>query len=298
MRLWLALVCVPLFGCYTPQKERQVKQDIFNLQTRLIEVERAMEEKGRVSEDSLSKRIAGSASQIDKMNADLARVKGDVDALRVGVVTGEMPGADPEKDGSIAQQIKNLTTRIETMEAAQAELAASLKKGGAPAKSDDKGKNVASGNPTAKDIKAAFDKSRFKYVAEEAPAVMKGAKGKDNEDLLYMYAESLFRTNKYREAALKFNELIDAKPEAKRIPVAKMRMGDCFRSLGDMATAKLYYQDIVDKHPDSPEAGRAKERLQASTGGKNKGASVGRANAKSSIATKQQRTSDKRTSRQ
>ncbi len=300
MRLSLGIIgvsgCLILVGCYTPQKERQVKQDIFNIQTRLIEVERAMEEKGRVSEDSLSKRIAGTNSQLDRITADMARVKGDIDALRVGVATGQMPGTEGEAEGSVATQIRNLVERIEGIEAAQAELAASIKRAGTAAPKTE-AKPVAARGTTAKDIKTAFDKGRFKYVIDEGPAVMKTAKkGKDSEDLMYMYAESLFRTNKHREAALKFNEFIEMKPsDAKRVPHAKMRMGDCFRSLGDAATAKLYYQDVVDKHPNSPEAGRAKERLQAAVG---KGAGSGRSHRKSAVATKAQRTGDKGSIRQ
>jgi TolA-binding protein len=64
-----------------------------------------------------------------------------------------------------------------------------------------------------------------------------------------------------REAALKFNEFLESKPGKKYLATAKMRIGDCFRHLGDGATAKVYYEELIKEFPDSDEATKAKEGL-------------------------------------
>lgn len=73
-------------------------------------------------------------------------------------------------------------------------------------------------------------------------------------------AESQFRVGNIQEAALKFNDFVDSKP-ASHLAEAKMRLGDCFRHLGDNATAKVYYDEVTKQFPGSPEATKAGERL-------------------------------------
>jgi TolA-binding protein len=46
-----------------------------------------------------------------------------------------------------------------------------------------------------------------------------------------------------------------------------MRLGDCFRNLGDAGTAKIYYEELIKEFPNSNEASKAKERLAEIGGG-------------------------------
>ena len=261
-----------LISCVSTQKERQMRSDIFALQTKMVEMERLIEERGRVSEDTIGKRLASTSNQVDKLTGDFARVKGEIDALKVGVTTGQMPGTEgSEIEGSvaalsIAQQIKLLSEKLEVLERQQQEIIAGVGKkeksvAGSLAASE---KVPASKVVSSKDVLKSFEKKKYKFVVEQAPLLMKALKGSDLQDVTFAYAESLFRTGQHRESALKYNDFIDLKPDTAKVPHAKMRMGDCFRSLGDQATAKLYYQEILDKHPESNEAAKAKERLQAS----------------------------------
>ena len=40
-----------------------------------------------------------------------------------------------------------------------------------------------------------------------------------------------------------------------------MRMGDCFRHLGDKATARIYYEEIIQEFGGSSEATEARKKL-------------------------------------
>ena len=63
-----------------------------------------------------------------------------------------------------------------------------------------------------------------------------------------------------REAALKYNEYIESKPK-ENMSVALLRMGDCFKQLGDAETAKIYYQELIQKYSGTSEAKQAKDKL-------------------------------------
>ena len=80
-------------------------------------------------------------------------------------------------------------------------------------------------------------------------------------ELTYLYAESLYKLGSLKDAAIEFHDFIDSKPPVKYLPHAKMRMGDCYRHLGDKETAVIYYEELISEYPKTEEADYAKERL-------------------------------------
>jgi hypothetical protein len=247
-------------ACMTPSEKRDMQNDMFNVQTRLLNLEQSLTDTSKKAEttgDSAAKRLASTSTQLDKMARDIQQVRGEMDALRIGVVTGQMPGSSPE-DGSVAQTLTQIGERLDAIEQAQQELLDALAKSGV--KKPAVAKKTGGGAKGAEDLQKAFDAKRYKQVAEDAPRLLK-AGGGGKEQISFLYAESLFKLGKLRDAALKYNDFIESKPSAKYLPLAKMRIGDCFRHLGDGVTAKLYYEELVKEFPDTEEAARAKERL-------------------------------------
>lgn len=268
-----------LCGCLTPAKEKQFRDDIQNLQARVIQLESYLQERDKNFKsvgDNVTQQIAATSTKMEKMSVELQKVKGDVDAMRVGITTGQFPGIDPSQEGSLTYTLNNLSERLTQVEADQEEILSAIRKasGGKKdkgAKNEDKaGKGKAESaekkSPplsTAQEVRKAFEARKFKKVAEDAPNVLKKVKNKSQkEDVTFVLAESLFKDGQLREAALRYNDFLEMKPgEKSNIPLAKMRLGDCFRQLGDKATAKIYYEELVANHPDSSEAGIAKDRL-------------------------------------
>ncbi len=247
-------------ACITPSEKKDMKGDIFNVQTRLLNLERQVTDTSKDAKatgDSAAKRLANSASEMDRLAADLQKLHGDMDTLRVGVMTGQMPGVDPaQQENSLAATLIKINERLEAVEESQAELLEALKKAGLSAK---KKKERKVGG--VDDLEKAYNDKHYKQVIEDGPKVMKDVSGDDKEQTKFLVADSYFKLGKMREAALKFNEFLEAKPGKKYLATAKMRIGDCFRHLGDGATAKVYYEELIKEFPDSEEAGKAKERL-------------------------------------
>ena len=266
-------------GCMTPAEKRQMKNDMFSLQTRVMTLESAhvegKQENATVGE-AQKRRLATTSSEVERLQGEMLRMKGDIDALRIGVTTGNMPGQEPSAN-SLGMQLKDLQDRLTVLEEQQAELAAAIARvgskapagKGADAKKGDRAdakKGDRNSMTTVAQLADAFEKKRFKHITEDAPSIIKSAKGKDKEEASFLYAESLFKVGRLRESALQFNDFLESKPSSKHVPTAKMRMGDSFRHMGDNATAKIYYEELVQKYPQSPEAEKAKERLTELSG--------------------------------
>jgi TolA-binding protein len=176
-----------------------------------------------------------------------------------------MPGSDPADEATVSGKLNAIAARLEALETAQAELIDAIQKAGV--KKNANAVKKAGDAPAERrtdsvaQLQKAFDAKRYKQVAEDAPRLVKNNGGDDKETAQFLLAESLFKLGRVSDAALKFNEFLESKPSKTRQAQAKMRLGDCFRHLGDMDTAKVYYEELIREFPNSDEASKAKERL-------------------------------------
>ena len=253
-------------GCITSSEKKGMHDDIYNVQTRLLVLEHQLgdtSKKAETSGESANKRLASTQANLDRIDRQLRELHGDVDALRIGVVTGQMPGSDAsQQEGSVAASLTKLNERMDAVEQAQEELVEALKKAGLKRKDAKNTKTHKTSSVSDVDgLQKEFDDKHYKQVVDDAPHLIKANKGHAREQASYLLAESYFKLGKIREAALHFNDLVESKPSKKVLPLAKMRLGDCFRHLGDASTAKVYYEELIKEFPRSDEAAKAKERL-------------------------------------
>ena len=329
VRFFSALIVLSaLPACFTPAKERQLRDEIFSLQTRVMQLESALMDENTPAGEAARRRLASTATDIEKLNSEIGKLKGEIDAVRIGASSGFMPGVEGDQANTVGGKLRDLSERMASLEATQGEVVTSLERQGVdikagkasrgnvarhsekttdrsteknPARDEDapasereddhrsggrgdapkvdggkvepsrdgKGRDEArkpdgsKGMTTAKQFREAFGKRQFKRIIEDGPSAIKAiTKPKEKEELTWLVAEAHYKLGQMREAALQFNEFIDSKPSVKYLPQARLRMGDAFRNLGDPATARIYYQELISKHPKSPEASKAKDRLK------------------------------------
>jgi TolA-binding protein len=271
----LALTLLPLAaGCVTRAEEKEIRRDIFDLQTRMIRFEQVYEKQ---TGDTAMKRLAAASSEFDRVHNEIAKLNGELDAIRQGVQTGRLPG-QPDTPDSVASRLKGIEEKFATIQEAQEQILAMLEKGGGasssprpstrPEASSGSANNSSSSSPndttirTFTGMKQAFARNNFAAIADNGARVISNQKGRDKDEATFMYAESLFRTGHTLDAVLQFNNYLEAKNTRRdRVPHVKMRIGDCFRAQGDPGTARIYYQEVIKEFPSSSEAKRSRERL-------------------------------------
>lgn len=256
-----------LSSCITPNQKREMTSDIQTLKEHVALLQTSLNE-GRshtqVAGEVHQKNLASTNADMERIQQDLKRIRGDIDTLKVGVNMGQMPGQETPPEGSVAAQLADMRSRLEALETRVTELATSGGGSGGGKKGDKK--DSASVNADADSLEKAYDRKHFKEVVQDAPSVLKKLKGKDKERVLTIYGESLIRVGKHKEAALQFNEILEGKPNDKTAAFAKLKVADCFKAMGDKDTSKLFYEEVISKYPDSPEAAKAKKSI----GGKKK----------------------------
>lgn len=247
-----------LVGCVTPAEERQIKDDIARLQAQMVEIQNS----GSTFSVKSNQRAASTNTKVERLHIDVQKIKGEIEALRIGVLTGQLPGSTDDDGPSMARKLSAVLERLESIEATQKKLMSVIEKADKPAKSKKKTSSRESKRKLSA-LREAFKAKRYKHVKEDAPFLIKRFKKgtKNRQEVQFLYAESLYKLGDIKSAALEFDEFIKSNPKD-RLAHANLRLGDCFRHLGDSATAKIYYDELIAKFGSSDEAKTATERLE------------------------------------
>ncbi len=246
-------------SCITSEEKTKMQSDIFDLRTKVLDLNSKLLESGQNRQDA-DKKIAHVHTTADQLNQELAKITGELDRLKSGVVTGELPGADGSEK-SIKKLIEELSDRVKTLEETQIEIITLLEKQKQPAeKTSPKKEKIELSN--LKDMQIAFKKKHYQMIVVEGPNLLKKSKKSENySEMKYLYAESLFKLGKHTDAALEFSELLKAPPKNLTAQIY-LRLGDNFRILGDSKAALAYYHDLVEKFPKAAEVKQAKAHME------------------------------------
>lgn len=80
---------------------------------------------------------------------------------------------------------------------------------------------------------------------------------------LFNLAEQEFDKKEWRKAILAYQKYRETFPKGKNVPEAIYKMGVSFQELGMKDEAKTFYEEVIAKHPKSPEARKSQTRLKS-----------------------------------
>ena len=90
-----------------------------------------------------------------------------------------------------------------------------------------------------------------------------GNKGAPSANKIYAKADNSYKSRKYEDAILEFQQLIDTYPNDWRVPNAYLKQGNALINLDRKKEAAFFFKTLIDKYPNSPEANIAKQKLKA-----------------------------------
>ncbi|MCY4486252.1 MAG: tol-pal system protein YbgF [Deltaproteobacteria bacterium] len=79
----------------------------------------------------------------------------------------------------------------------------------------------------------------------------------------YWIGESHYALQEFDEAILEFDVVRKNYPDGDKAPAAWLKIGYAFAELGNRVDARLILQEVINRYPNSEEAGKARERLQS-----------------------------------
>jgi tol-pal system protein YbgF len=82
-----------------------------------------------------------------------------------------------------------------------------------------------------------------------------------SDNAQYWIGETWYVEEKYEKAIVEYEKVIKGFPTGDAVPYALLKQGMSFQKLGDKASAKIVYQQIIKKYPQTNQAKAARTRL-------------------------------------
>ncbi|PLY09620.1 MAG: tol-pal system protein YbgF [Desulfuromonas sp.] len=256
LSLWLTSLC----ACVAPQSQLRTEQDMAEMKRRLAEVERRT---SGVGEEGL----LGTMDRLAESGRRLAETQASLDALRVEFQTVNGRLADQDTDlqrlrDELALIREDLNLRIEALELRLNELSAKPTTTSAP-----------QANNTSKAQSPEEIYTRSLALVREGKDMQAAREGfqaflKDYPqhslaiNAEYWIGETYYGDKQYKNAILQFQEIIDKNPQHVKVPSALLKQALAFQGLGDHENARLLLEKVVASYPQSPEAGKAQQKLK------------------------------------
>jgi len=109
----------------------------------------------------------------------------------------------------------------------------------------------------------SFLNQELTKAAANPPAAEKGKGEKGDKKVNYFtVGETQFAKKEWKDAILNFQKYRDSHPTGKRFALATYKIGLSFQELGMKDEARTFFEEVINKFPDSSLAKQAKDRLK------------------------------------
>lgn len=268
----LALAAAGLSACVTPGQI-----DIIEREQRTL---RSQTTTSKSDLDSIRASLADNSANVDQMRREINALKEKMEEIRyqldrqIGRSTkeGDQRIKDLEaKVGKVGEDLnaqaallkqrdEEIRVLRESMQARTTESAPSS--GGA----DSREKAAPESEGAKKDYDDAWRLVERKEYRNAIPRLREFLKKYPNSALAdnaqYWLGECFYGLKEYDQAILEFDAVRRKYPKGDKVPAALLKQGFAFAELGDKVDARLILQELLDRFPQSEEAGRAKQRLK------------------------------------
>lgn len=112
--------------------------------------------------------------------------------------------------------------------------------------------------------KQTFDQGHMEAARNQFRAFLKRFPNSGLADNAYFWiGESFFLEKWYEKAILEYQSVIEKYPKGNKVPSALLKQGMAFARIDDKTNARLILNELIKKHPGSPEALLAKRTLES-----------------------------------
>ena len=265
-----------LVGC-THMGSKQAQNDIYNLQARILHVEQSLKlKRGSVSGGAAGggSRLADVSSQVSSMEQTINRLRGEMDTIKSTDYSSASKDGESSYD---SDRIQNLNQRLAILEKSQKLILSQLTllgKRNVGATTAARPTQPARSNKTAKvstpslpisdynTLKAAYARKEYSKIVTSGNTVLSSLDGDQKTMSTFYMADSYYHIKNFRKAAINFSDYLETSSNSKRSATAKLKLADCFLQLGDHETARIYLDEIVEKHAKTREAKLANDILK------------------------------------
>ncbi len=293
--LLIIIISVFLSGCMTLQEMEMLRNDINRLQTEntnlKAEIEKIKDKPGigTASEESFNairKSQAELRSELSGVIKDLQMLRGKYEEnkeytekkLRDTSIELDLLRAQANTYENQIKELKNRLNALENLANIQKESSRETPKQ-AEKKQEESRKEQVTGHEeqvpkteiaTAKTAKARYDAAyntfikdkKYKESREMFEAFIKDfPKDQLAENAYFWIGETYYNEKDFEGAIVAYENFLKKYPKNQKVPAALYKQALSFIEIGDKKSGKLILEQIIEKFPKSPEAEKAKKKL-------------------------------------
>lgn len=268
-----------LAGCATPEDIGRMRYDLINLRSKVNDIDSRIPGQG----GQLNERLAGLEEGREATNRSVSDMLMNVQSLtaELQILTGrldELQYSSEKSSKELTESNETITTRIKELETAINELKEKLAGLELQRVAPEKQKTVEKAKKTENEEKdiymeayRTFKKENFTAAREQFEALLgKYPESELSDNARFWISESYYREKNYEDAILAYQELFDNNPQSDKVPGALLKQGLAFYELKKERIGKTILEQLVEKFPDSKQAGIAKKKLNPAEAAKKK----------------------------
>jgi tol-pal system protein YbgF len=269
-----ALALSALAGCVSKRDVNTIDSRLSEMELRDAEDRRRREEFTRMresNEQALRQQAATLRAQIDELREEVRAARGRIEEMEHGQRQARTPEDSGDKTRAdrlarleeTAAQNRERLTRIEQHLKLDPAAAPAAVKPDSRIRPDSPAVKIASEEELYNRAKLAFDQGNtaasrkgFEELLQQYP----NSQSADNAQ--FWIGETFFREKAYEKSILEYQKVIEKYPKGNKVPSSLLKQGMAFLSLGDKVNSRLIFEELIRKHPNTPEAKAASEKLR------------------------------------
>lgn len=226
---------------------------------------------------TLQQNVIDNGQGVERLQAEIGRLQGRIDELEHSQ-RKELSGFTSSlssKTDSAAKNVDELRSRLNSLQEGQKALFEEIKKlkednlqlaklvGERPAGAPAAGPAKKKGAPSYESAMSAFKAKNYDVAAPAFRAFLEASpKSKHALDARYLLGESLYKSKEYTQAIVEFGVIHEKAPATALGRKATLRIAQSFKAMGKAKDAKAFAQILIETHPNSEEARKAKAMLK------------------------------------
>jgi tol-pal system protein YbgF len=280
--LIIAALC--LNGCVPPQQVELIEREQRRLRGDTNQTQKSLEAL-RADIDSARSSLADTRANLQQLQREFSALREKIEETRfqVGRQIGQSTREGDQRVKDLEARVAKLGDALRAQEEAstardaelkqlrdslqQAQSAAAAAAAAASANEPMVADSSSGETPVVKkDYELAFQAlerrdyrlaiARFKEFLKKYP------KSNLADNAQYWIGESHYGLREFDQAIIEFDAVRRRYPQGEKVPAALLKQGFAFAELGEKLNARLVLQEVLEKFPDSPEAGKARLRLK------------------------------------
>lgn len=242
-------------GCIPTQRELRMEQNLEEMKRRLAQAERSVVALRQDRAGETSERLEALARQQADLQAGLDTVRVEFQSFGGRLEDMARESAQIREDLSLVQD--DLALKVTAMEYRLATLEARpTEQPEAPVPEETPETRYRMG------LELIQQQGDFAGGRAQMESFLKGHPEHELAvNAMYWIGEAYYGEQKYESAILQFQDVIQRHGDHPKAAAALLKQGLAFHALGDLQNARTILQKVLDTHPQSEEAGKAKERL-------------------------------------